>query len=54
MKAPILMKHRYTTATVFVDQYSRLSYVYLQYSISGEEALKAKQAFKAFVESHGV
>jgi hypothetical protein len=56
MKAPILTKHCYTTATVFVDhQYSRLSYVYLQYSTSsGEETLKAKQAFEAFAESHGV
>jgi hypothetical protein len=54
MKAPILTKHRYTVATVFVDQYSRLSYVYLQYSTSGEETLKAKIAFEGFAESHGV
>jgi hypothetical protein len=54
MKAPILTKHRYTVATVFVDHFSRLSFVYLQYSTSGEETLKAKLAFEAFAESHGV
>jgi histone deacetylase 1/2 len=54
MKAPILTKHRYTVATVFVDHFSRLSFVYLQYSTSGEDTLKAKLAFEAFAESHGV
>jgi histone deacetylase 1/2 len=54
MKAPILTKHRYTVATVFVDHFNRLSFVYLQYSTSGEETLKAKVAFEAFAESHGV
>jgi hypothetical protein len=54
MKSPILTKHWYTAATVFVDQFSRLSFVYLQYSTTGEETVKAKRAFEAFAGSHGV
>jgi hypothetical protein len=54
MKSPVMTKHRYTAATVFVDQFSRLSFVYLQYSTTGEETVKAKHAFEAFAGSHGV
>jgi hypothetical protein len=43
-----------TPGSVFVDHFSRLSFVYLQYSTSSEETLKAKLAFEAFAESHGV
>lgn len=45
---------RYTAATVFIDHYSRLSYVYLQQTTSGEETLQAKRAFEAYAKSHGV
>jgi histone deacetylase 1/2 len=37
-----------------VDHFSRLSFVYLQYSSSGAETLKAKLAFEDFARSHGV
>ena len=37
-----LTKKRYKCATIFVDHYSRLSYIYLQTSTSGEETLQAK------------
>jgi hypothetical protein len=54
LKAPILTKNRYKVATIFVDHYSRLSFIYLQYSTSGAETIKAKQAFEDFAKSHGV
>jgi histone deacetylase 1/2 len=54
MKSPILTKKRYQVATIFVDHFSRLSYIYLQYSTSGAETVEAKKAFEAFAESHGV
>ena len=41
-------------ATVFIDHFSQLSYVYLQRSTSGEETLKAKQAFEVYARSHGI
>jgi hypothetical protein len=54
LKSPILTKNRYKIATIFVDHFSRLSFVYLQYSSSGAETLKAKLAFEDFARSHGV
>jgi hypothetical protein len=32
MKSPVLTKHHYPAATVFVNQFSHLSFIYLQYS----------------------
>lgn len=46
-------KH-YCYATVFVDHYSGVSFVYLQKTISGEEMVEAKKAFKAYSRSPGV
>jgi hypothetical protein len=54
MKSPTLTKGRYLVATIFVDHFSRLSFVYLQSSTSGAETVSAKKAFEAFAESHGV
>jgi hypothetical protein len=54
MKSPILTTGRYLVATIFVDHFSRLSFVYLQSSTSGAETVSAKKAFEAFAESHGV
>ena len=45
---------RYTCATVFVDMYSRLGYVYLQKGTSAEETLKAKQAFELHARGMGI
>jgi hypothetical protein len=45
---------RYTTATVFINHYSRRSYVHLQQTTSGEETLQAKRAFEAYAKSQGV
>lgn len=47
-------RHRYKYVTVFVDNYSGLSFVYLMKSISSEETVKAKRAFEAYARSLGV
>ena len=49
-----LTKQRYRAATIFVDHYSRLSYVYLQRGLTSDETLKAKRAFEAYARSHNV
>jgi Reverse transcriptase (RNA-dependent DNA polymerase) len=50
----ILTKQRYTVATVFVDQYSDLSYVHLQPSTSAADTIQAKRAFELYASTHGV
>ena len=45
---------RYKAATVFVDHFSRLSYVHLQESLTSADTLKAKHAFEKFCGTHGV
>ena len=40
-----LTKKRYTYATIFVDQASKLGYVYFQKTSTVEETLEAKAAF---------
>ena len=49
-----LTKQRYSCATVFVDQYSDLTFVYLQRSTNADETLDAKEAFERFAYQHGV
>ena len=50
----ILTTKCYKYATVFVDQYSRLSYLFLQKTATVEETLSSKQTFELFASSHGV
>ena len=50
----ILTKSRYKYATIFVDQGSRLGYVYLQQTASAEETLKGKIAFELYARDCGV
>ena len=45
---------RYKNATIFVDNYPKLGYVYLQKTSSADETLKAKQAFETYAYSKGV
>ena len=45
---------RYQYATVFVDHYSRFSFVYLQTSISSTETLQAKHAFEREAADNGI
>jgi hypothetical protein len=49
-----LTTKRYKYATVFVDQYSGFSYVYLQKSPDAEETIQAKKAFEETAKQHGV
>ena len=43
---------RYNYATVFVDHYSRLSYVYVQKTDYATETLTAKQAFERYARTN--
>ena len=43
-----LMKQRYKAATVFVDQYSCLSYVHVHKLTSGDKTIQAKEAFEQY------
>ena len=54
MKGRLYQKHRYRCATVFVDQYSGLSFVYLQQSTTAEKTLRKKVAFEQYSETFGV
>jgi hypothetical protein len=47
-------RKRYKVATIFVDHFSRFSYVYLQESTKGAQTLAAKWSFKAYASTHGV
>ena len=47
-------RKRYKVATIFVDHFSRLSYVYLQESTKGVQTLAAKRSFEAYASTHGV
>ena len=47
-------KVRYRAATVFVDQFSGLSFVYLQKGLTSDETVEAKQAFEQYANDHGV
>ena len=47
-----LTTKRYKYATVFVDHFSRFSYVYLQKTATLEETLEAKKSFESYEASH--
>lgn len=49
-----LTTKRYQYATIFVDNFSGLSFVWLQKSPNAEETVEAKQAFEIYCTSHGV
>ena len=49
-----LTKQRYKYATVFVDQASRMGFIYLQKTCSAEETIEAKRAFKQYAKNRGV
>jgi hypothetical protein len=49
-----LTKDRYRAATVFVDHFSRFSYIHLQRGLTSVETVQAKTAFEAFAKAHGV
>ena len=49
-----LTQQRYKYATVFVDQYSGYTFVYLQKRLTSEETVQAKHAFERSSEHRGV
>ena len=49
-----LTQQRYRYATVFVDQFSRYMFVYLQKRITSQETVMAKNAFERAAEQRGV
>ena len=49
-----LTQQRYKYATVFVDQFSGYTFVYLQKHLTSEETVMAKHAFKSSVDQQGV
>eukprot|EP00957_Ditylum_brightwellii_P191765 14598621-Ditylum_brightwellii.AAC.2 len=49
-----LTSQRIMGAAIFVDHFSDLVYIYLMMSLSGEETLAAKCAYKRVAQSHGV
>ena len=49
-----LATKRYKYATVFVDQASKLGYVYLQKTATVEETLQAKKSFQQYSWDRGV
>ena len=49
-----LTKQQYKYATVFVDQVSRMGFVYLQKTCLAEETIEAKRAFEKYAANRGV
>ena len=49
-----LRRQRYKYTTMFVEQASRMGFVYLQKTCSAEETIGAKRAFEQYAENRGV
>jgi hypothetical protein len=49
-----LTTKRYRYATVYVDQFSKLGFVFLQKTATAEETVQSKTAFEAFARRHGI
>jgi hypothetical protein len=49
-----LTTSRYKYSTIYVDQASRLSFVYLQKTATADETLKGKEAFELYAKERGV
>lgn len=47
-------KARTRVATIYVDHFSSLSFVYLQQSTTGEETMRSKDAFEAYAGTYGI
>jgi hypothetical protein len=48
-----MTRRRYKAATIFVDNFSRMSYVHLQESLTSADTVEAKEAFEAFSRNMG-
>ena len=49
-----LTKQCYTTTSVFVDNFSKLSYIHLQRQITSQETSEAKEHFERIAKSYNV
>ena len=49
-----LTKGRYKYATIYVDHFSRASFVYLQRTLTSAETLESKRAFERHAKQHGI
>jgi hypothetical protein len=49
-----LTLQRYKVSTIFIDHFSRLSYVHNQLSTAAAHTIEAKRAFERFTKVHGV
>ena len=49
-----LTRKRYKYVTLFIDQYSRSSYLHLQSSLTSAETVQSKEAFESKSRDHGV
>jgi hypothetical protein len=54
MRVFILTVARYTCATLYIDQASRLSYTYLQKTASAKETIAGKTAFELYAKDRGI
>ena len=50
----LLMTHRHNYAMLFVDQFSKFSFVFIQKRITSAETILAKQSFECFARDHRV
>ena len=49
-----ITKHRYKYATVYIDQFSGFSFVYLQRTASAQETLESKQAMEQYAQARNI
>ena len=49
-----ITKQRYKYATVYIDQYSGFSFVYLQRTASAQETLQSKQAMERYAQARNI
>jgi hypothetical protein len=45
---------RYRAATIYVDHFSRLSFIYLQRRLTSEETVRGKKAFERYCDARGL
>ena len=49
-----ITKQRYKYATVYIDQFSSFSFVYLQCTASAQETLQSKQAMERYAQARNI
>ena len=49
-----LTTQKYNSATIFVDHFSRLRFMYLMTSMSSAQTIQSKEAFERYANEHGV